>query len=162
MVNIVGNKLEKTLVGVAGEYFVAGELSRRGYIASITLRNTRGIDIIISNTDATKSISIQVKTNSDGGKSWILNKKSEDYYSNNHYYIFVALGKDNAPPSFHIVPSKIVAYSVRTGHASWLKTKKLDGSNRKDSSMRKFDDHLNVYFEKWNYVTDYFNHNQNE
>jgi hypothetical protein len=41
-------KLESTQVGVAGEYFVAAELSLRGYIASITLRNTRGIDIIAS------------------------------------------------------------------------------------------------------------------
>jgi hypothetical protein len=29
--------LESTLVGVAGEYFVAAELSIRGYLASITL-----------------------------------------------------------------------------------------------------------------------------
>jgi len=28
--------------GVSGEYFVAAELSRVGYIASITLRKTRG------------------------------------------------------------------------------------------------------------------------
>jgi hypothetical protein len=28
------------LTGVAGEYFVAAELSRRGYIASITMRNS--------------------------------------------------------------------------------------------------------------------------
>jgi len=37
------------LTGVAGEYFVAAELSRRGYIASISLRNTRGIDIVATN-----------------------------------------------------------------------------------------------------------------
>ena len=33
------------LTGVSGEYFAAAELSRRGYVASITLRNTKGIDI---------------------------------------------------------------------------------------------------------------------
>jgi len=32
-------KLSNILGGVSGEYFVAAELSRRGYIASITLRN---------------------------------------------------------------------------------------------------------------------------
>ena len=61
-------RLPKTLVGVSGEYFVAAELSRRGYIASITLRNTRGIDILAANKDASKSVGIQVKTN-HGGKS---------------------------------------------------------------------------------------------
>ena len=37
------NKVSSILVGVAGEYFAAAELSRRGYIASITLRNTKAI-----------------------------------------------------------------------------------------------------------------------
>ena len=50
------------LAGVAGEYFVAAELSRRGFIASITLRNTRGIDIVVTNKDATKTVTIQCKT----------------------------------------------------------------------------------------------------
>lgn len=69
--------LENTLVGVAGEYLVAGELSLRGYLASITLRNSRGIDIIASNADASKKVSIQVKTNSNGNPSWLLNQKAE-------------------------------------------------------------------------------------
>lgn len=43
------------LTGVAGEYFVAAELSRRGYIASISLRNTRGIDILATNAAASRS-----------------------------------------------------------------------------------------------------------
>ena len=55
--------LSRTLSGIAGEYFVAAELTRRGYVASLTLRNTRGIDILASNADATKSVGIQVKTN---------------------------------------------------------------------------------------------------
>jgi hypothetical protein len=50
------------LADVAGEYFVAAELSRRGFIASITLRNTRGIDIVVTNKDATKTVTIQCKT----------------------------------------------------------------------------------------------------
>jgi hypothetical protein len=57
------NKLTSVLCGVAGEYFVAAELSRRGYVASLTLRNTRGIDVLASNSDATKTVGIQVKTN---------------------------------------------------------------------------------------------------
>jgi hypothetical protein len=38
--------LSTILAGVAGEYLVAGELSRLGWIASLTLRNTRGVDIL--------------------------------------------------------------------------------------------------------------------
>ena len=56
-------KIPPVLTGVAGEYFVAAELSRRGYIASISLRNTRGIDILATNQDGSRSINIQCKTN---------------------------------------------------------------------------------------------------
>ncbi len=47
---------------MAGEYFVAAELSRRGYIATLTLRNARGIDIVVADPDSTRSVGIQVKT----------------------------------------------------------------------------------------------------
>lgn len=71
------DKLTTILCGVAGEYFVAAELSRRGYVASLTLRNTRGIDVLASNSDATRAVGIQVKTNQSDRREWILNKKAE-------------------------------------------------------------------------------------
>lgn len=148
----VNDKLESTLVGVAGEYLVAGELTLRGFIASITLRNSRGIDIIASNANGSRSVSIQVKTNSDGKKSWILNKKAETFCSANHYYVFVALQGLEQRPSFHIVPSKVVAEYTFSSHSQWLEGRKRDGSNRKDSSIRKFNDHENIYLEAWNLI----------
>ncbi|MEQ8927504.1 MAG: hypothetical protein RLO81_16930 [Fulvivirga sp.] len=145
----MNEKLESQLVGVAGEYLVAGELSLRGILASITLRNSKGIDIIASNSDASKSISIQVKTNSNGANKWILNKKSEDYYSENLYYVFVAIRELGTRPNFHIVPSKIVASFIKEKHKTWLSGNKRDGSRRKDSNMRKFIDSSNQYLENW-------------
>lgn len=142
-------KLESQLVGVAGEYLVAGELTLRGYLASITLRNSKGIDIIASNSDASKSISIQVKTNSDGGNSWILNKKSESYYSDSHFYVFVAIKEIGSRPSFFIVPSKVVADTITEGHSQWLQGQKRDGTERKDTNMRKFSDKENIHLENW-------------
>jgi len=68
-------KVSNILVGVSGKYFVATELSRRGYIASITLRNTKGIDIVATNENGNKSVNIQVKTTSKG-KWWLLSKKT--------------------------------------------------------------------------------------
>jgi len=79
------------LTGISGEYYVAGELSRLGHIASITLGNTRGIDILCSNSDASKHVSIQVKTSKKPKNSWMLDKKSEEYYSPKHFYVFCFL-----------------------------------------------------------------------
>lgn len=142
-------KLEATQVGVAGEYLVAGELTLRRYTAAITLRNSRGIDIIASSADGSRSLSIQVKTNSSGNPSWILNKKAETFYADNHFYIFVALSQIGTRPAFHIVPSQIVADYVRNDHATWLRGVKLNGEPRKDTNMRKFNDPENKYLEAW-------------
>ncbi|MBO0347891.1 hypothetical protein J0895_01955 [Phormidium pseudopriestleyi FRX01] len=148
----IKNKLESTLVGVAGEYLVAGELSLRGFIASLTLRNSRGIDIIASNSDGTKSISIQVKTNSKGDNKWILSQESETFQSDNHFYIFVALKNLGERGNFFIVPSLVVAEYIATNHSEWLKGTKSDGTPRKDSAIRNFRDLENQYLEAWHLI----------
>ena len=145
-------KLENTLVGVAGEYLVAGELSLRGYVASITLRNSRGIDIIATNKDATKSISIQVKTNSSGKAVWLLSPKSEKLFSENHFYVFVALTTIGNRPHYYIVPSKKVAKLASSRHRKWLSGLKSDGGERKDSEIRKFIDDTSTYLERWDLI----------
>jgi len=85
--------IESRLIGVCGEYFVAAELSRRGYLASLTLRNTKGIDILVSNQNASKLVGIQVKTRSGKEKEWILDQKAENYVGENLFYVFVNLKK---------------------------------------------------------------------
>ena len=101
------DKISKTLSGVAGEYFVAAELSRRGYIASLTLKNTKGIYLLVSNEDGTKSIGIQVKTNQGIEKSWVLNEKNEEYDSQTLIYIFVNSLSEKIP-NFYIVKSLLI------------------------------------------------------
>ena len=150
--SITNNKLDSVLVGVAGEYLVAGELTLRGYIASISLRNSRGIDIIASNADGSKAVSIQVKTNSDGKTKWMVSKKAETFHSANHYYVFVALKGLGQRPSFHIVPSKIVGDYVSNDHSEWLMGTKKDGSPRKDSSLRVYRDFEKKYEEAWGLI----------
>ena len=141
--------LEPSLVGVAGEYFVAAEMSLRGWLASVTLRNSRGIDIIASSGDASKSVSIQVKASKGGTPSWRLTKKSEGFFSVSHFYVFVILKSLDARPDFYIAPSKVVADYIYTEHRKWLRGSKSDGTPRKDSSIRKFEDTKGQYRERW-------------
>ncbi|MEI6481404.1 MAG: hypothetical protein WCO19_03820 [Candidatus Saccharibacteria bacterium] len=132
--------LSPLLGGVAGEYFVAAELSARGYIASITLRNTKGVDILCSNEDASKTIGIQVKTNKSSKRSWVLNQKSEDYFADNLYYIFVNLNDNNKPPDYFIVSSEHVAKHIKKTHREWLDTPGKNGNKHNDNTLRKFTD----------------------
>jgi hypothetical protein len=142
-------KLNAVLAGVSGEYLVAAELSMRGYIASITLRNTKGVDILCSNSDASKIVSIQVKTNSSSARNWMLNKKAEDYFADNLFYVFVNLNNNQKHPDFFVVPSKVVAKYVTDGHANWLKIPGKKGQKHNDNQIRKFNDSKEKYLDRW-------------
>jgi hypothetical protein len=137
------------LIGVSGEYFVAAELSRMGYVASLTLRNTKGIDIIAANADASRSVGIQVKTQRGEKPVWMLTEKSEHFVSETLFYVFVCLCGRESPPRFHVVPSQVVANSIRTAHARWLSGGVASGHKRKDTSMRKFRDEQNDFLARW-------------
>jgi hypothetical protein len=145
------SRLSTGLSGVAGEYFVAAELSRRGYIASITLRNTRGIDILASDADATKSVGIQVKTNQSDGNEWMLNQKIEaeaSSKSKNLFFVFVRLhGLET--PEYYIVPRKVVIKFASENHQRWLATPGRKGQPHQDTPMRKFADPTNKYKDRW-------------
>tara|TARA_Y100001968_G_C19419736_1_gene751078 strand:+ start:353 stop:829 length:477 start_codon:yes stop_codon:yes gene_type:complete len=132
-------KISRQLSGIAGEYYVAAELSRRGYLAAITLRNSDGVDILVSNTYGDKLFSIQVKSTQNKRK-WILTKKVEKQYSEKKYYIFVNIPIDvKDSPEYFIVHSKVLAKHIFNGHRSWLSKPGKNGKIRNDSNVRQFD-----------------------
>lgn len=138
-------KLSSVLSGIAGEYFVAAELTRRGYIASITLRNSRGIDILATPESGGNALEIQVKT-SQGATWWLLGKACEEPVPG-RFYVFVRLLDEHARPEYHIVPSAIVAEQARERHQAFLA--KPRSKPIKDTDMREFHDKENLYLERW-------------
>jgi hypothetical protein len=142
-------QLPGILVGVSGEYFVAAELTRQGYIASVTLKNTRGIDVLAANSDASKFVGIQVKTNTSGEKDWMLNKIAESLYSDNLFYVFVNLTDSSNLPRFHVVPSRAVAAYVKRRRKKRLATTRLRGRKQRDNPIRHFRDPENKYLHRW-------------
>ena len=143
------NKVSSTLIGVSGEYFVAAELSRRGYVASITLRYTRGIDIVASNEDGNKTINIQVKTKRKGVPDWIVGKKAESIRVKNMFYVFVSFKDEQEKPDYYIVPSTDAADYITNRHQKWLDTPGKDGQSRRDSDIRIWDDPDQKYLDRW-------------
>ena len=142
------SRISSGLSGIAGEYFVAAELSRRGYVASLTLRNTRGIDILASNADATKSVGIQVKTSQGKGKEWMLSQKVENAVATNLVFVFVRLN-DLEMPAYYIVPLKDAARYAKEEHQHWLDTPGRSGQQHQPTPVRKFADPENIYLDRW-------------
>lgn len=136
----------KTQVGLAGEYFVLAQLTRLGVIATMTLSNTKGVDILITNQTLNKLFKIEVKTSTSKSSSnqlfckdrfylWRMGKKHEEIIDKNLYYCFVLLEDNESIPKYFIVPSKEVARYVKWEHKLWLDTRK---GKVKDTEMRIF------------------------
>jgi hypothetical protein len=132
------------LVGIAGVHFVVGELSRRGWIALPTIRNTRGIDVMA--TKENKSVQIQVKTRKNS-RRFLLEKSAEKLINESLFYVFVNL-KQNDVPEYFLIPSKAVSEYVAQTHKLFLNAGGRDSSMRSfPNSYKEFD--LDKYKNKW-------------
>jgi len=97
--------------GMQGVFLAAAELTRRGFVVSLTARNAFGADLLVTD-QCQHAWSVQVKTNqSTSANFWLLNAHAENLKSKSHVYVFVAL-KGEERPSFLVVPSRIVAENV--------------------------------------------------
>ena len=145
------------ITGVAGEYFVAAELSRRGWIATITLKNTPNIDVIATTLDGSRSLNIQVKTRSIGNRQgWILNKGIESLApSDNFFIVFVDLVDIDKKPDYYVIPKNLFAKWIAKRHQEWLLTPGRLGQAHVDNSIRAFDkpqfDAFDNYHNNWKF-----------
>lgn len=138
-------------IGNAGEYFVAGELERRGFTVAVPMSNVKDFDILAINRETYEQFAIQVKTTGYQQKKWTLNQKNENLIGEHIVYIFVALN-ELGTPEYHIVPSKIVADTISKAHAAWLNTPGKQGQPHKDTNIRNFIDKKDKYLNRWDYL----------
>jgi hypothetical protein len=134
--------------GNAGEYFVAGELERRGFTVAVPMSNVKDFDILAISRETYEQFAIQVKTTGYKQKKWTLSKKNEDLRGSNIFYIFVSLNELDAP-EYHIVPSDVVADTIKTSHQNWLKTPGKKGQQHKDTTIRVFEDKEDLFHNRW-------------
>lgn len=141
-------KIKTGLSGVAGEYFVAAQLSRLGYVASINLKNTRGVDLLVMNEAAMDTIMVQVKTQQGSKREWMLTQKADTMKNEKLFYVFVNLNGIHGQPEYFIVPSKVVADYGLHDHTTWLSAPGKKGPH-KDNSIRIFRDPECMYKDRW-------------
>lgn len=75
---LMGDTASKGNRGAAAQFFVAGELNRRGIVAVVTLGNTPNTDILCSNPSGTKFAHIVV------GAFSLVGKQKGDHRKNDH------------------------------------------------------------------------------
>lgn len=126
-------KLDNQSIASAGQYFVCAELSRRGAIASLTVGNTQGIDVLAASKDRKRSAFIQVKTTQQS--SWILGVRDTRPSGDNTFYVFVRF-QGTALPEYYIVPAKVVVETLIRRHEAFLRTPGRTDQPHKDTTIR--------------------------
>jgi hypothetical protein len=106
--------IDKALVGVAGEYYIAFRLSAMGYHVGLTAPGARAVDLLVSKPETGKSITIQAKTMQQSlspikkyGPFWKWRVGTSRINPREmFYYLFVDLRDDlSTAPDVFIVPS---------------------------------------------------------
>src|SRR5690348_15296611 len=143
--------MDKSHRGNASQFFVAGELCRRGHAAVVTLGNTPNTDVLCSNRDGTKFVHIQVKTFVPGYKTVSAGRKAEKAYGANFFWVLAGIPTPTMDESFvyFVIPSSEVARNVNQAHQAWLSTPGKRGAAHNDSDVRTI--HLPPYksFSGW-------------
>jgi hypothetical protein len=93
-------KVEKALVGPAGEHYVLYQLYRHGMLASLAPPGTPTVDVLVLAADQSVVATVQVKTRTygaDGG--WHMSAKHEHIVEPRCFYAFVDLEPDSPAPT---------------------------------------------------------------
>jgi hypothetical protein len=92
-------QIPNVLIGIAGVHWVVSELSLRGLVAMPTIRNVKGIDVIVSDVDG-KMATLQVKTSLKTTKYWLMPSPEKCLKGEKCFYVFVRWAKEGRFEAF--------------------------------------------------------------
>ncbi len=129
---------EKVSRGKAGQFFVAGELCRRGYMAVVKPGNSPNTDVFCSNIEGTRFVHIQVKTFVPGNRTCTVGQKAEIDFGENFFWVLAGIPEPDGDSEFvyYIIPSSVMAGHVAENHRRWLGRVGRDGQEHKDNPVR--------------------------
>ncbi len=119
----------------------------------MTIKNAPGTDVLAQHYASKRVVAIQTKTTARGG-SWILGIGEETpTILDNEWVILVSLGWMGGQPQYWVMPKNHVAAYLWVSHRRWLKGMKVDGTVRKDTSMRNVRaTSITGYESKWDWL----------
>ena len=129
---------DKSSRGNASQFFIAGELCRRGHSAVVTLGNTPNVDILCSNQSGTRFAHIQVKTFVPGNRTCSVGMKAMRNVGPTFFWVLGGIPLPGSPRPFeyYIIPSKAMSDNVSEAHELWLSTPGKSGQVHKDNTVR--------------------------
>ena len=126
----------KQVSGARAVYAVAAELSRLGLIASVTARNAKGADILVTDEDCRQAFSVQVKSSRTRQNwHWVIGKDLP--VSDSHIFVFVYF-PEKGEPDFYVVPSRETKRVRKDKDRKMPYVQKTDIAEYKDKWKRAF------------------------
>ncbi len=108
-----------SVVGMAGTFHVAAELSWRGLNVLPTVRNTRGFDLVVATQDGRRLSTIQVKASSKRYNFWLLGHIPKSV-PKTAFYAFVRRSRNKQALETFIVPAEhVIRDCSRSRDHSW-------------------------------------------
>jgi hypothetical protein len=98
------SQVDRQLTALAGEFFVAGELLKRGLQVSVTFGNAKAIDLFARNARTGCSFTIQVKAL----RKWDGFPLRPDRVEREHIYVFVILNQPEQAVRYFVVSGAIL------------------------------------------------------
>ena len=102
---------DRIRTGVAGEFLVAGEISKRGWIATLTAKNTPDVDVLAVRPEGDTSARMQVKTRTPAYK-YAFRVAKIRLTGARDFVVFVDLGGLDQRPRYWIVPAADAAKMI--------------------------------------------------
>ncbi|MEY8690116.1 MAG: hypothetical protein AB9M53_09615 [Leptothrix sp. (in: b-proteobacteria)] len=119
-------RVDGQVTGLAGEFFVAAELLKRGLQTSITFGNAKAIDLFAHNSKTGRTFTIQVKA-LRARNFFLISHEKVDARS---VYVFVLLNKPGQAVQYFVVPGDELAYKSER-FTKYFKDPKMPGIHPK-------------------------------
>ncbi len=126
-----GNQLTKQV----GEFLVAAELARRGWISAVLSGNTPDFDLVAADNQC-RSITVQVKAITGGGWHFDVARFAKVSFEGSRQIIgrikpcpkslmcvLVVVGSDSSGDQFYILPMRTLYRRIVSNQRAWLKTR---------------------------------------
>ena len=117
---------------MAGEFFVAAELLRRGVKASVTYGNAKKADIVALASSGTSAVVLEVKTTSE--LKWIVGGNIPEPSAK--LWVFVYLPQDNGSPRYFILNAKEINDILTPLQQQYLTKYRTKNGRDRESSAR--------------------------
>jgi len=164
-------KIDKSILSLSGEYYVAAELGKRNIYAQLTLGNQKRTDLLIFSEHGTKLLKIEVKCKQ--GSSW---PNCKGIIQKDSFIVFVDFKdlESNQRPDFYILSKNDWSEFVQTREKEYKskhpnrrtiiennvlilldEVNKKNGKPHKGCSVRP--KNISEYKEKWHKIIDVLN-----